>query len=96
MTARSFRLRLTAPSGQFFSKPYYQNKGIPQGGVLSPLLWLILVNRIPEEISRNLKRKLPEADLKEDLLIQLFADDISAVISASTEEEVVERAFICW
>ena len=86
VTTRSFRLHL--------SRPYHQNRGIPQGGVLSPLMWLLLVNRVPEEITREMSREMPEADPQEELLLQLFADDISAVVSAPTEEEAVRWAYV--
>ena len=61
---------------------------------MSPLLWLLLVNRIPQEVGREMRKELPEAQLDEEMLLQLFADGISAAISADTEEEVIERAFI--
>jgi retron-type reverse transcriptase len=41
-------------------------RGCPQGGVLSPLLWNLLVS----EVLTRLKRSLPQ------LLSQAFADDL--------------------
>ena len=79
-------------SGHHLSRPYYQKKGAPQGGVLSPLMWLLLVNRMPDGILGEMSREMPDADLRDGLLLQLFAGDISAVVCAPTEEEVVEKA----
>ena len=52
--------------------------GLPQGGVLSPLLWLLFFNDIPErlETMRALEGSHPE-----DILDLFFADDMTTLIS---------------
>ena len=93
MTARSFRVRLLTTRGQYFSSPYYQNRGIPQGGVLSPLMRIVLINQVLGQMISRMRKVAPGYDLEKDLLIQLFADDIPAMIIADDEEEVVRIAY---
>ena len=92
MTIRSFRLRLTAPTGQYFSRPYAQTRGIPQGGVLSPLMWILLINGVPERIRGHMRLITPGLDVEQDLLIQIFADDISIALRGQKTANVAEQA----
>ena len=94
MTARSFRVRLLTPIGQHFSKPYHQNKGVPQGGVLSPLMWILLINQIPTKIMEQMKKITGNAEREKDILVQIFADDISGVLATNTEEQAIEYAHV--
>ena len=59
MTARSFRIRLVARTGQYVSSLYIQNRGAPQGGVLPPLIWLLLVNGLPDRARSHLRLVTP-------------------------------------
>ena len=59
-------------------------KSCPQGGILSPFLWLININDILE------------ININENCLIQAYADDICAIITAknvSTLEKVANKIF---
>ena len=94
MTARSFRIRLTMPTGQYFSRPYIQNRGIPRGGVLSPLMWILLINEVPVQVQRRIAEQEPDFDVEERLLLQIFADDVSAALSADDEMEAVRLSHI--
>ena len=63
--------------------------GLPQGGVLSPILWLMYFNSvIPQLRARRVAAGLPE----EWFLTLLFADDITIVISAPTLQELCTLA----
>ena len=92
MTARTFRDRLIAPTGQCLSKPYAQNRGVPQGGVLSPLMWLVLVNSLPERVRKQMRFEEPGLEQEKDLLLQIFADDISVAVRGATVTEAVHYA----
>ena len=72
LTARSFRVHLLARTRQHYSKPYIQNKGIPQGGVLSPLMWLLLISQIPNNVGGWQREKDPGIDLEGDYLMQVL------------------------
>ena len=43
---RTFQLRMRTPAGDFYSSIHKITKGLPQGGVLSPLPWIVLRTRL--------------------------------------------------
>ena len=92
MTARSFRVRLVAPTGQYLSVPYVQNRGVPQGGVLSPLMWLLLVNGMPNRVRGHLRRVAPSLRIDEDFILQVFADDISVALKGADMQDLLGTA----
>ena len=46
LTRRTFRVRLRTSAGTSYRKPRKISQGLPQGGVLSPLLWLLIFNNV--------------------------------------------------
>ena len=89
MAIRKFRLRLTAPTGEYWSSLYTQSGGVPQGGGLPSLMWLFLVNRLPERVKGHLRAIAPNLDLDNDILIQIFADDISVALRGQTVSDLI-------
>ena len=63
------------------SKVRVMRQGLPQGSVLSPVLFLFYID--------NLARELPD-----DTLNAMFADDVNALATAGTKEEAQELAQI--
>ena len=65
------------------------SKGLPQGGVISPLLWLMYFNTVPQRLRAERQRTgMP----LEDFTDVLYADDVTSVIKADTLEELTRRA----
>ena len=64
------------------------------GGVLSPLLWLVLLNHMPRSVRSILAQREPSMEAEGEVLLQVFADDISAAVSAEDEQEVVKKAYL--
>lgn len=65
--------------GDAFSKVRIMRQGLPQGSVLSPLLFLFFID--------NLAKEMPEETIN-----ALFADDVSILATENTKEEAEERA----
>ena len=52
LMTRTFQVRMTSSKGTYHSSIYNITKGLPQGGVLSPLLWLMFLNNIQAQLYR--------------------------------------------
>ena len=80
LTQRSFRMRLKTNSGPFFSGPRPISRGLPQGGVLSPLLWLVIFNDIQSFLEEQ-RKKEPETFAGAIFLDLIYADDITSLFA---------------
>ena len=89
-----FKIKLRTPLGVVFSGEHMPTRGVPQGGVLSPLLWLLHVNRIIEETLRDLRKTIKMPPLSWEVIIQIFADDISAAIGHEHRPEAIQLAHL--
>ena len=75
--------------GMKYSNIHPISTGLPRGGDLSPLLWLIFFNLVPGEMRRARREMgLPGEPFKD----VLSADDIATLIMADTQEELVRMA----
>lgn len=74
-----FGNEVSVVSRNAISKPYYPEEGVPQGGILSPLLWNIFFADI-DEIASDPCSKFA------------FADDLAVVFSGKSIDDLVIRA----
>ena len=63
--------------------------GLPQGGILSPVLWLMFFNTVHQELT---ELRVARGDDSSDYEDYIFADDLTTVIVADTERVLQERA----
>ena len=84
LSMRTFQVKMTAASGVCYSNIYPITKGLPQGGVLSPLQWLITFNKIAAELKNLRDQDGSEQDEGIECGDFIFADDITMVITAPT------------
>ena len=94
MTGRRFSIKLRYPLGAVFSSHHVPTRGVPQGGVLSPLLWLLHVNRIIEGTLQQIGREIDLPPLSWNVIVQMFADDISAAIGHELRSVAVQLSHI--
>ena len=73
---RTFEVRV----GNAFSNPFDQNHGVPQGSVISPTLFLIMINDVFDDLPQN----------NPYLKFSLYADDL-AIYSKHPEPEGATR-----
>ena len=79
---RIFSVRLASPKGRFFSNWRPIGRGVPQGGVLSPYLWLLHIDKLFAGVER--RREMLTTDLPltpANFLDSLYADDILRAIA---------------
>ena len=94
LTGRRFRLRLATPQGVRCSGFYGVSRGVPQGGVLSPFLWLLLFDRLDAELQAA--RRGWEEELRDaEILFLFYADDIAFLVSHADPEILARAARRC-
>ena len=82
MRGRRSRARLMAPEGRFISRARGVTRGFPQGGVLSPLLWILHYDRLFDLMEARAGRGgdgtevESEAEYETVLLCLIYADDV--------------------
>ena len=59
LVMRVFKARLTTMWGSVRSGDFCQTRGVPQGGALSPFMWIIYINKLAEEARQNMYRSSP-------------------------------------
>ena len=74
--------------GVYYSDIRDINRGLPQGGVLSPMLWLMFFNEISSELD---KKRRERGDGPGAFRDYKFADDLTTVITAPTEPVLQTR-----
>ena len=55
LTGRSPTIKMSTPGGAAMGSPCRPSRGVPQGGVPSPPLWILHVNRVSGETLRRLR-----------------------------------------
>ena len=82
LTRRGFRVRLITTKGRFLSRPRDISRGLPQGGVISPFLWIMHFDRFFELIG-PLAGKAGELlpGLGGQSLCLVYADDVPFAIA---------------
>ena len=78
---RRFRVRLMTEKGPVLSPPKPIQSGLPQGGVLSPMLWNLFFNGIHESICQTFNQSEHAREHKVQLHIYIYADDIALVLT---------------
>ena len=69
-------------------------RGAPQGGVLSPLLWILHINRLTESAKRELRQVAPYPEDSWAVIVQTFADDVSAAVGHCCRRAVIHIAWL--
>ena len=73
-------MRLRTPTGYYYSGPRAMGRELPQGGVLSPLLWLLVFNRVQPRLEA-LREQEPETFSGAGRIDLIYVDDIATILS---------------
>ena len=90
---RIFRLRLTAQDGKYYSGWKPISKGVPQGGILSPFLWLLHINPFARRVREAFKARVGE-EAASNLRILLYADDIMRALAHTDMDGLTKLVWI--
>ena len=88
------RARLATPLGTALSKYHNPSREIPHGGVLSPLLWLLHVNRVAANPKELMAKEINMEQEGKNLLVQIFANDISSAAGHTDRETAIKLAWL--
>ena len=89
IVGRTFIVKHTAPQGVFYGAKVTITSGLPQGGVLSPLLWLMVFYTLPSDLHKARKERGDDTTAYLDLI---FADDVTTIVTAPTLETHQRRS----
>ena len=89
LVGRTFQVKMVTTRGTYHSSIRGITRGLPQGGVPSPLLWLIFFNPIAKRLREE---RLKNPGITAEHGDYIYADDITMVISAKTLEELRSEA----
>ena len=78
LRGRMFQVEMRTPAGDFYSNVYEISKGLPQGGVLSPLLWIIFFDDVMGGLDHGRPEPRGTLTRRQNLV---YADDVAALIS---------------
>ena len=92
LTERSFTIKLSTPGGTVMGRPRRPTRGVPQGGVLSPLLWILHVNRVADETLRTLKKRTSLPGQGWRVVFQVFAEPQTTERSNHSVERAIGGA----
>ena len=82
LVRRRFQIRLNTPNGEYYSKVRSIGRGLPQGGVISPFLWLVHTNGLIKGMSkRRMERTMRGKGEGAMYYDAMFADDIITAIT---------------
>ena len=92
---RIFSVRLTSPTGRFYSNWRPIGQGVPQGGVLSPYLWLLHIDKLFKGMENRRQQQLchiPPETIR--FLDSLYADDILCAIAHKNLQTLEQAAHV--
>ena len=91
---RSFKVRLTTSRGQYHSKIRRVTRGLPQGGILSPAIWVLVFSEFSRITEQNLET---DPYLRQNGVFwkfYIYADDIVFIVVHDDAEVIVKSATI--
>ena len=88
---RAFQVKLATSQGEYYSHQYAISKGLPQEGILSPLLWLAFFNPLINKV-KDARSDFPLGGIEYRELV--FADDVANLVFADGPEVLREEAVL--
>ena len=80
---RTFQVKMSSTKGTYYSNIHPITRGLPQGGVLSPLLWTVFFDPV---VGKLATRRTESPDVQAECADFIYADDVTILISSATLE----------
>ena len=90
---RTFRVRIQTENGPVRSGPKTISRGLPQGGVLSPMLWNLFFNNVHHSLTSEFAQRDFVKQRKIHLYIDIYADDI-AIVLIHPDPKILQHAAV--
>ena len=94
-TKRKFQVRITTAKGRYLSSKRPIARGLPQGGILSPMLWVLVFSTFSRQTEARLAANPFLQTNKVEWRFYVYADDIALTLTHSNPETLVQAACIC-
>ena len=89
LRGREFQVKFRTPKGTCLGELTDISAGLPQGGILSPVLWLLFFNDIQKELRMLRQQQGTPLETHQD---SIYADDITTVITSPDLDKLREYA----
>ena len=89
LRGRYFQVTYTSPHGQHQGTSVQITTGLPQGGVLSPILWLMYFNYVHDQLEA---KRIDHLGTSGAFLDLFFADDMTILITAPSLSQLCSLA----
>ena len=89
LRGREFQVKQRTPKGTYIGELADISAGLPQGGIISPILWLLFFNDIQKELKMLRKQQGVPLAAHQD---SVYADDITTVITSPDLDELRDYA----
>ena len=94
-TGRSFKIRLSTPEGQHLSRARPITRGLPQGGILSPIIWVLVFSQFSREVEAALQKEDYLKAHNVEWQFYIYADDVALVVAHGDASILLQATHIC-
>ena len=92
---RSFQVEINTNNGTYLSRLRNITRGLPQGGILSPMLWVLVFSEFSEIVEGALSRRPYFMEHGIYYKFCIYADDVAVIIAHAEADILTSATGIC-